>query len=98
MPDGKRLNTWLLPATTKTYTQTTTSNSAVVVDVSDFVLDDTDRYSYALELLSAISGEETSLAVVPVLHTATKTVVITRIGVTAGKVVDVMFRIIKRAL
>ena len=70
----------------------------MVVGVSDFVLLDTAGYTYALELLSATSGAEQNLGIVPVLHLETQSVVLNRVGITSGKVVDVVFRITRRAL
>lgn len=97
-PDGQTLEQKLVSATLKEYTATSSSNTALVVDVSDFVLDDAGSYSYTLELLSATSDAETNLGVVPVLHIATQAVVISRVAVTSSKVVEVKFRIIKRKL
>ena len=87
-----------LTATAKEYTANSSTNAAVVVGVSDFVQPDTADYTYSLELLSAVSGAEENLGIVPVLHLATQSVVLNRVGITSGKSVDVVFRITRRAL
>lgn len=98
MPNGRTLDNALLPVLEKTYIAVADGNAAETVDVSDFVQADTDKFSYSLELFSAVSGEEQNLPVVPVLHTATQSVVLIRLGIAAEKSVEVRFRIVKRGL